>query len=62
MEIHIDLSDEKIKAIESKQSATSIRNEEREKRITSSSFGAIIRRNPKIKVEKLVKRLLYPTF
>ncbi|KAJ8304703.1 hypothetical protein KUTeg_018286 [Tegillarca granosa] len=65
MEIHIDLSDEKIKAIQSvtkKQSATSVWNEERKMRITTSNFRAIVRRNPKIKVEKLVKRLLYPTF
>ncbi|KAJ8304278.1 hypothetical protein KUTeg_017861 [Tegillarca granosa] len=65
MEIHIDLSDEKIKAIQSvtkKQSATSVWNEERKMSITTSNFRAIVRRNPKIKVEKLVKRLLYPTF
>ncbi|KAJ8309411.1 LOW QUALITY PROTEIN: hypothetical protein KUTeg_014285 [Tegillarca granosa] len=32
------------------------------KRLTASNFGLVIRRNPNIKVEKLVKQLVYPSF
>ncbi len=35
---------------------------ERAKRVTASSVGEIIRRNPKRKIEPIVRRMLYPSF
>ncbi|KAJ8318782.1 LOW QUALITY PROTEIN: hypothetical protein KUTeg_003873 [Tegillarca granosa] len=58
------LEAEKIKAIEEttrKPSATAVWKEERRKILTASNFGLVIRRNPNIKVEKLVKQL-YQSF
>ena len=54
-----------IKEIESKtqqQSFSAIWTEERWKRITSSNFGDVVRRNVSSKVAPLVKRLLYSNF
>ncbi len=44
------------------QSACGTWYNEKRKRLTASNFGAVMRRNPKIKVLALVRQLVYPTF
>ena len=60
-----EITGSNIKEIEIKtqqQSFSSIWTEERRKRITSSNFGDVVRRNVSSKVAPLVKRLLYSNF
>ena len=62
---HINISDEKIAAIENitkTQSSSQVWHEERRKRITSSIFGSVIKRKTNIPVKNLMKQLLYTTF
>ena len=62
---HINISDNKIKAIELltvNQSSSQVWHEERKKRITTSMFGQVIKRKPTIAVKKIVEQMLYKTF
>ena len=44
------------------QSHSKVWKQERKKRLTSSNFGYVVKRNPKIKVGPLVKNILYTEF
>ena len=44
------------------QSHSKLCKEERKKRLTTSNFGSVMKRNPKLKVAPLVKNILYSDF
>jgi hypothetical protein len=44
------------------QSRSGVWQQERKKRLTASNFGSVVCRRPSLKVEPLVRRLLYGTF
>ena len=44
------------------QSQSKLWKEERKKRLTTSNFGCVMKRNPKLKVAPLVKNILYSDF
>lgn len=65
LETDINISSEEISRIESKtkeQSQSKLWKQERKKRLTSSNFGYVVKRNPKIKVGPLVKNILHSEF
>ena len=65
LEKKINISSKEINQIEKEtkeQSNSKIWKEERKKRLTSSNFGYVVRRNPKIKVAPLVKNILHSEF
>lgn len=62
---HINLTEEKLVAMERctrQQSHSAVWIDERKKRITSSNFAAVVKRNPSLPVKNLVKALLYSSF
>lgn len=62
---HINVDEAVLTALETQtkeQSHSGVWHEERRKRITASAFADVVRRNPGIKVEPLVRRFLYSTF
>ena len=62
---HIELSNDKILAIETNsktQSQSQVWIRERKKRLTSSNFGRIVNRNPKLLVKPIIASLLYSKF
>ncbi|KAJ8313214.1 hypothetical protein KUTeg_009233 [Tegillarca granosa] len=62
---HVNLTPDKLKIIEKgtrQQNQSSVWQNERRKRLTSSNFGAIIKKDPSKPVKKLVHRLLYGNF
>ncbi|CAC5426535.1 unnamed protein product [Mytilus coruscus] len=61
----IDITPSEIKKIETETTSQNIStnwSEQRKKRLTSSNFGRIVKRNSKLPVAKLVSSLLYCTF
>jgi len=65
MSVHVNLTEDKIKKIEAlttSQSQCTTWIDERKKRLTSSRFGDIVKRNTRINVAPLVKNLLYTNF
>ena len=65
IEKEINVSEKEINDIEEqtkRQSECKLWKAERKKRITSSNFGCVCKRNPKVKVAPLVRSMLYSSF
>lgn len=65
IENHVNLSAQQCKTITTstiQQSHSGLWHSERKKRITASNFGTIVKRNPSIPIQKLVRNMLYSTF